>query len=201
MFNWFKKKNVVKEEKVKSLVWNDEEIKLDTKAVNGDYEFINFSGHISLYDNECVVENASFIYHIGNINYLKGASPLRSFDRQTNRISVFHGIIKGGFLRCDYLKNAILNGGCVVCKRAEDNIINDGGFHCTDWLKGTVNGGHIYCDKWRCGTFNDGVFECDVWNNGIFNNGIFKGEWYGGKWNNGSFQGKCFVGDGSFPSL
>jgi len=201
MFNWFKKKNVVKEEKAKPLVWNDEEIKLDTNAVNDDYEFINFTGYVSLYENECFVENASFIYHIGNINYLKGIAPLRSYDKQANRICVFRGIIKGGSLCCDCLESATLNGGCVICKRADGNVINDGEIHCMDWLKGTVNGGHIYCDEWRCGTFNNGVFESNEWKNGIFNDGIFKGEWYGGKWNNGTFQGRCFVGDGSFSSL
>lgn len=204
MFNWFKKKAEKKTvENVIPLVWNDEEIKLDTNAVNDDYEFINFTGYVSLYENECFVENASFIYHIGNINYLKGVAPLRygNLAKQVNRICVFHGIIKGGSLRCDCLESAILNGGCVICKRADGNVINDGEIHCVDWLKGTVNGGHIYCDEWRCGTFNNGVFESNEWKNGIFNNGIFKGEWYGGKWNNGTFQGRCFVGDGSFSSL
>jgi hypothetical protein len=201
VFNFWKKKNVVKEEKVKSLVWNDEEIKLDTNAVNNDYEFINFTGHILLYDKECFVENASFIYHVGNINYFKRTVPLRYYDKQINRICVFSGVIKSGFLRCDCLENATLNGGCVFCKRADGNIINNGEIHCINWLKGTVNGGHIYCDEWRCGTFNNGIFESDEWKNGIFNNGIFKGKWYGGKWKNGTFNGRAFVGDGTFESI
>ena len=200
MFGWFKKKT----EKFNHfpLVWNDDKIALATADSNEDYEFENFTGYIRLYDDECFVENADFVYHIGNMNYLKGtASPIRPFDIKVNNINKFQGVIKGGVLRCNILADTIVNGGKVYCKRASNIILNLGEIVCNEWERGNVNGGILNCKHWKCGSFNNVVFNGCKWSQGHFIDGEFNGNWYGGKWKDGKFNGVSFVGDGSFNSI
>ena len=199
---FFKKKNKISVNVKKpdfNLVWNENKVGLSTAFQNGDYEFKDFSGYILLYDGlKCEVEHASFIYHVGNMAYIKRtASPLRSYDSRCNRIEEFSGVIKNGELRCDDFVNSTLNEGTVYCKEVDNSIINNGNLLCTTWKRGTVNGGEVKCNKWLCGIVNSGIVKCEEWRNGIFKGGTFQGEWYGGEWHGGEFQGESFVGDGT----
>ena len=215
---------VEKRKKGKPLVWNDDEVKLSTVNGNGEYTFENFSGNIFLYDEKCVVENASFVYRVGNMGYIKGTClPHHPWDKMANRIvKFFGGVVREGELSCDTIENSVVDNAAVFCDYSTNNTVNNGRFYCGVWNKGTVNGGEIECHNWKCGIFNDGVFkgehggiEKNKWHEGVFNGGVFKGkwcggvfnggvfngEWYGGKWHDGQFRGESFVGDGTFDSV
>ena len=197
IFNLFKKK----EEKEIVLVWNDYEKMLTTFSKNGEYVFEHFTGHIKLYGDECEVVDATFVYHIGNMNYLKGMKPVRGYDVKVNRISKFKGIVQDGVLRCDCFSNSIMNNGKVICNISDNNIVNSGELVCNEWKRGIFNSGVLKCDKWKCGTFNNGHIAGVKWYNGHFMNGTFEGEWYGGKWKKGKFIGESFVGNGTFDDI